>query len=116
MSDTTNLPIIPLRGAVLLPGISMPIGAGRPGTLRAIETALKGDKTVFALAQRENQEAVSPDILYTIGTIAKIAEIQRGPSGVQLLLQGERRGIAMRIGEHDGYLEATVREVEEMLP
>ena len=37
MSD--HLPIVPMRSSVLLPGTSLPISAGRPGTLRAIEAA-----------------------------------------------------------------------------
>ncbi len=35
---------------------------------------------------------------------------------MQMLLHGEHRGIAMRIIEKDGHLEATVREAEEMRP
>jgi len=35
---------------------------------------------------------------------------------MQLLLNGERRGIAIHYSEKDGYLQAVVREAEEMLP
>ena len=64
---------------------------GRPGTLRAIEAALKGDRLVFAVAQRDNTDEPTPDILYSMGVIARIGQIQRGLGGVQLLLQGEQR-------------------------
>ena len=37
MSQTTTLPVLPLRSAVLFPGVSFPIAAGRAGTLKAIE-------------------------------------------------------------------------------
>src|SRR6185437_13979269 len=50
--------------------------------------------------------------LYTIGTIARIGQLQRGLSGMQLLLNGERRGIAIHYSEHDGYLQAIVRDTE----
>ena len=53
-------------------------------------------------------------MLYTIGTIARIGQIQRGLSGMQLLLHGEQRGIAIHYTEKDGYLQAIVREAEEM--
>src|SRR3712207_2191406 len=62
------------------------------------------------------RSSVTSDVLYTIGTIARIGQLQRGLSGMQLLLNGERRGIAIHYSERDGYLQAIVREAEEMLP
>ena len=95
MGQRQTLPVLPLRGTVMFPGITAPIAAGRPGTLRAIETALKGDRLVFAVAQRDNTEEPTSDILFTTGVIARIGQIQRGLGGVQLLLQGEQRATAL---------------------
>jgi ATP-dependent Lon protease len=117
MAERLTLPVLPLREVVLFPGVTAPIGAGRPATLRAIEAALAGsDRLVFAVSQRQNVESVTSDALYTIGTIARIGQLQRGLSGMQLLLHGEHRGIAIHYSERDGYLQAIVREAEEMLP
>jgi ATP-dependent Lon protease len=116
MAERLTLPVLPLREVVLFPGVTAPIGAGRPATLRAIEAALAGDRLVFAVSQRQNVESVTSDALYTIGTIARIGQLQRGLSGMQLLLNGEKRGIAIHYSERDGYLQAIVREAEEMLP
>jgi ATP-dependent Lon protease len=117
MSERLTLPVLPLREVVLFPGVTAPIGAGRPATLRAIEAALATpDRLVFAVSQRQNVESVSSDVLYTIGTIARIGQLQRGLSGMQLLLHGEKRGIAIHYSEREGYLQAVVREAEEMLP
>src|SRR6266568_3365148 len=112
MSERLTLPEI-----VLFPGVSTPIGAGRPTTLRAIEAALKGEsRLIFAVSQRENVDHVTPSVLYTTGTIAKISQIQRGLGGVQLLLHGEKRGVALHYVENQGHLEAVVREVEDRAP
>src|SRR5213592_2247077 len=117
MSERLTLPVLPLREIVLFPGVSTPIGAGRPTTLRAIEAALKGDaRLIFAVSQRENVDHVIPGVLYTTGTIAKISQIQRGLGGVQLLLHGEKRGVALHYVENQGHLEAVVREVEDLPP
>ncbi len=120
MSERTErlvLPVLPLREVVLFPGTTAPIGAGRPGTLRAIEAALATpDRLIFAVSQRQNVEQVSADGLFTIGTIARIGQMQRGLAGMQLLLHGERRGIAMHVGEKNGYLETIVLEAEELQP
>ena len=109
MSETTSqpeigsnglmqLPVLPLREHVLFPGVTTPIGAGRPATLRALEAALRRpDKLVFAVAQRSKSEEVTGEGLYTIGTVARIGQVQRGLSGMQLMVHGEHRGIAVRI-------------------
>jgi ATP-dependent Lon protease len=116
MAERLTLPVLPLREVVLFPGVTAPIGAGRPATLRAIEAALTTpDRLVFAVSQRQNVENVNPEVLYTIGTIARIGQLQRGLSGMQLLLHGERRGIAIHYSDREGYLQAVVREAEEML-
>ncbi len=116
MGQRQTLPVLPLRGTVMFPGITAPIAAGRPGTLRAIETALKGDRLVFAVAQRDNTEDPTSDILFTTGVIARIGQIQRGLGGVQLLLQGEQRATALQYAEVDGYLQAVIVPAEEMMP
>src|SRR3982750_4449079 len=116
MAQRQTLPVLPLRGTVIFPGLTQPIAAGRPGTLRAIESALKGDRLVFAVAQRDNSDEPTADILYSMGVIARIGQIQRGLGGVQLLLQGEQRATALQYSTADGFLSAVIVPAEEMNP
>jgi ATP-dependent Lon protease len=117
MTDRLTLPVLPLREVVLFPGVTTVIGAGRPGTLRAVEAAFKSDsRLVFAVSQRENVDHVTPAILYTMGTVARIGQLQRGLNGVQLLLHGERRSTAVHYTEADGYLSAVVRDAPDLPP
>jgi len=116
-SERRTLPVLPLRDQVLFPGVTTPIGAGRPATLRAVEAALKHEpRLIFVVAQNENVEQVGPGTLHTVGTIARITQIQRGLGGVQLLLHGEVRAVALHYTETGGHLEAVVREAEEQPP
>src|SRR5688500_10437452 len=116
MAQRQTLPVLPLRGTVIFPGLTAPIAAGRPGTLRAIEAALKTDRLVFAVAQRDNTDEPAPEILYSMGVVARIGQIQRGLGGVQLLLQGEERATALQYSTSEGYLSAVVVATEEMTP
>ena len=116
MSTRQTLPVLPLRGTVIFPGLTAPIAAGRPGTLRAIESALKGDRLVFAVAQKDNTDEPSPEILYSMGVIARIGQIQRGLGGVQLLLQGEQRATSLQYTTTEGFLSAVVTHIEEQSP
>jgi ATP-dependent Lon protease len=116
MAQRQTLPVLPLRGTVIFPGLTAPIAAGRPGTLRAIEAALRGERLVFAVAQRDNTDEPTPEILYQMGVVARIGQIQRGLGGVQLLLQGEQRATALQYTTTDNYLSAVVLPVDEMKP
>ncbi len=118
MPESTALPVVPLRNAVLFPGVSFPISAGRAATLRAIEAALNTPgRQVFAVAQRADTEDVVASELHAIGAIATIGSVQRGLGGIRLVLEGKARGIALRYApDKKGFLEATVQEARDMLP
>jgi ATP-dependent Lon protease len=117
MTQSQALPVVPMRNAVLFPGVTFPISAGRAGTLRAIEAAMNTpERLVFAVAQRHDGENVVPADLYTIGTVATLGSIQRGIGGIRLVLEGKSRGIALRYAPRGGYLEANVQDAAEMLP
>jgi ATP-dependent Lon protease len=117
MSERLMLPVLPLRETVIFPGTAVPISAGRPGTLQAIEAALAGDRRMLAVAQKENRDEVEPDNLYTVGTLVRIAQVQRGGGGVQLLIHGEHRALALQyLQTADKGLTAHVREMEDQDP
>ncbi|NIS00045.1 MAG: endopeptidase La [Gemmatimonadetes bacterium] len=119
--DRLRLPVLPLRETVVFPGVTAPIVAGRDKTLRAIEHALSADeetKRIFAVAQRENVDEPTADILYNIGVICRIAQIQRFPGGLQLLLEGEGRATALQYAEggENVFLEAIVTPLADQGP
>src|SRR4051812_27994432 len=116
MAERKSYPVLPLRGTVLYPGITVPIAAGRPGTLRAIEAALKAGGLVFAVAQKDLEDEPTHDGLYSVGVVARIGQIQRGLGGIQLLVQGDSRAQALHYRETDGYLTADVVAMAEMGP
>ena len=120
VSDRQRLPVLPLRETVVFPGVTAPIVAGRDKTLRAIEQALKGEKEskrIFAVAQRENEDEPVPEVLYDIGVICQIAQIQRFPGGLQLLLECEERATALHYSEEaDGHLSAIVASLVDQPP
>jgi ATP-dependent Lon protease len=116
LADLQSLPVLPMRGSVIFPGLTVPIAVGRPGTLRAVEAATKKDGLVFAVAQRDLAEEPSPDQLYPVGVVARIGQIQRGLGGIQLLLQGESRARAVHYDASGGFLVASTAPLAEMEP
>ena len=95
MPKRITLPVLPMRETVVFPGVALPISAGRPGTIEAIEAALKGDKRLFAVCQRTNVDDVTSEVLYELGVIVRILQVQKASGGFQLLIQGEDRARAL---------------------
>lgn len=107
-TDRLSLPVLPLRGTVVYPGVAVPISAGRPGTVEAVQESLEGDRRLFAVAQRENVDEPRPELLYAVGTVVRVIQTHRVRRGIQLLVQGETRARADAY-EDDG--EAMLRAV-----
>src|SRR5438094_7956846 len=77
------LPLLPLKGTVIMPHQVAPLGVGRPKSLRALETALDGDRTHLLAAQKQDdQEDPTPADIYPVGTICKILQVGQQPDGV----------------------------------
>jgi ATP-dependent Lon protease len=116
-SGRKRLPVLPLRGTIVFPAAAAPIAAGRDKTLAAIESALSGDRLLFAVAQKDAEvEDPTADSLYQVGTVCRIAQVQRVPGGIQLVVQGITRAAVMEYGERDGFIEAVVRKLQDMPP
>ena len=117
MTKRITLPVLPMRDTVVFPGVAVPISAGRPGTVEAIEKALQGDRRLFAVCQRENVDDVDSDNLYEMGVIVRVLQVQKSSQGFQLLIQGEERARALSYQRVPGttmlQAEAWVVEDEE---
>ncbi len=117
MSRRFSLPVLPLRDTVVYPGVAVPISAGRPGTVEAVQEALESDRRLFAVAQNQNQDEPDPRILYAVGTVVRIIQTHRVRGGIQLLVQGEARARALQYTDYgESMLRATLVTIERHGP
>ncbi|HEX6695101.1 MAG TPA: LON peptidase substrate-binding domain-containing protein, partial [Longimicrobiales bacterium] len=117
MAERVMMPVLPMRETVVFPGVALPISAGRPGTLEAIEKVLEGDRRLFAVCQRANVDDAQPEGLFEVGVIVRILQVQRGPAGLQLLIQGVQRAKALKYHKTEsGMIEADVWAIEAEEP
>jgi ATP-dependent Lon protease len=117
MAERLTLPVLPMRETVVFPGVAVPISAGRPGTLEAVERVLEGDRRLFAVCQRENVDEPTAEVLFEMGVVVRILQVQRTPAGLQLLIQGVQRAKALKYERNgDAMLEAEVWMIEEEAP
>ncbi len=108
------LPVIPLRDVVVFPGTIVPLFIGREKSVKAVEVALKKDKLLFLVTQRDPEiENPKRNDLYDIGVIAVIIQNVRLPDGtIKMLVEGVERARIIDFSETD-YIECLVESVEE---
>jgi ATP-dependent Lon protease len=111
-----TLPVCPVRGSVIYPGMVMPIDAGRPISIRAIDAALARERVILIVSQRDREvEEPGAADLFEVGTACNVLRMRKNADGsVQMLVQAYAR---VRVGQYrkaDGFLEASVVRLPEV--
>jgi ATP-dependent Lon protease len=85
--------IVPVRNTVLFPGLVLPITLGRPKSIAAAQQAVRDQRQVGILLQRDAEVAEPTAIdMHRMGTLANIVRYVTGPDGSHhLICQGEQR-------------------------
>ena len=94
MDEIQVLPLVALRDTVIFPEMIVPLQVGRDRSVKALDRAVRNSQPVALITQRSNEteEVNSPDELYTVGTLAKIAQVIRLQDGtIRAIVQGQRR-------------------------
>jgi ATP-dependent Lon protease len=92
-SPPDTLPVLPLRDVVVYPHMVIPLFVGRERSILALEQAMKVDKQILLLAQKQaDVDDPAPKDLYDVGTIASILQLLKLPDGtVKVLVEGVER-------------------------
>lgn len=109
-----KMPMIPLKGIVVFPGMVTHFDCGRDRTIGAIEESEIRDSKIFLVSQKdEDIEDPTMDEIYTVGAVASIKQILKIPGGiVRILIEGETRGRILSSEEKDKYTEVEVEILE----
>ena len=110
-SDTTVLPMMPIRDVVIFPHMMTPFVVGREASIRALEEALAGDKKIFLATQHDpSVDDPKVDEIYQVGTISNIVQSVRLPDGnIKVLVEGMERGKVLKITNDEGYFQVQTR-------
>ena len=117
MPDTpqlpSDLPVVPIRGAVVLPLTVAPLGVSRPMSVEAINRALAGDRMVLLLLQRTEADDPSPDDLHPVGTVAIVRQMAMAQNGMRVLVEGIARVSAEQLKTEGGLMQAHIKPMPE---
>ena len=111
--DIRTLPLLPLKNAVLFPGLLMPLSVGRPSSLLAVESALKTEeKEIVVVAQRDvSSDSPAAADLFTLGTLAVIRKVARSKDQFELLVHGTERVVIVKVDDDGKFMSARVRSL-----
>nr|WP_051071832.1 endopeptidase La [Azoarcus sp. KH32C] len=106
--------LIPLRNAVVFPGVLSPVTVGRAASVAAAQAAVKNEHRVGFLLQRDPEKTdLEPADLYWVGTAGPIVRYVTGPEGAHhLVVQGQSRFRVLQFLEGWPFLVARVAMVE----
>jgi len=110
------LPLVALRDTVIFPEMIVPLQVGRERSVKALDRAVRTSQPVALITQRssEQEDISSVDELYTIGTLAKIAQVIRLQDGtIRAIVQGRRRIRLLDLLQTDPHLEARVEIIDD---
>ncbi len=109
LPETVELPLLPLRDVVVFPHMVIPLFVGRPKSIKALEVAMEGGRSILLVAQKSAaKDDPEPADLYAIGCIANILQMLKLPDGtVKVLVEGSQRARVEAVVVQPNLLTAT---------
>ncbi len=113
-----NIPVIPLRGLVVLPYSAMSFDVGREKSVLAAKAAMEGDGLVMLTSQHDaKQLEATKNNIYTCGCLCRIKGSEKLEGGsLRVLVSGQCRAKITAFIENDAYLCAEVESYENEAP
>jgi ATP-dependent Lon protease len=109
------IPLVPVRDGIVLPFTENVLVFGRQKSVDAINTAMKGQKQV-ALVMQKNSNIDDPrtDDLYEYGVLVQIEKVAVGEKGeINALVKGMQKLKVIQLQKETPFLEAEVQLVQE---
>ena len=110
-------PLLPLRDVVVFPYMVIPLFVGREKSVNALDKAMKSDRFIVLLTQRDAQNP-SPEEsdLYEVGTVAEILQLLKLPDGtIKVLVEGVSRCFVSDYVPGEDYVSVGIKRVERQV-
>ena len=112
-----KIPLLPIRDIVVFPYMVLPLFVGREMSIKAIETALEGNRMIFLASQKDiNVENPSPSDLYSLGTVGVIMRMLKLPDGrIKILVQGVSRAKTTKFVQKEPFYLVEIKTFPDAL-
>lgn len=108
-----ELPVLALRGLAVFPDQTVHFDIGRPKSIKALETAMKGDQLILLIPQKDIV-VDDPDLsgLYTIGTVVKVKQVLKNQGeNLRALVTGICRARIVEMTNTEPHMSALAEAV-----
>lgn len=112
-----ELAILPLRNAVLFPGVVIPITVGRDKSIKLVKEAYRKERIIGVVSQKDPAiEDPSFTDLNTVGTVARILKTLQMPDGnTTVIIQGMKRFRLLELVQETPYFKARTGAYETVM-
>ena len=110
------VPVIPVRGMVLFPGLVFPVSVGRTRSVAAAQDAARREAAVLIVLQRDPQQDDPTTLgdLHAVGTLATVLRYVTAPDGSHhLVVRGDQRCRLEEMLASEPFLQARVQRLVE---
>ncbi len=114
--NIVTLPLLPLRGITVFPGMIINFDVERPMSVAALNAAIGSEQEIFLVTQKDIATALpKSNDLYSVGTVCTIHQVLKIPGSniVKVMVEGKYRARVMSIEESRPCYNATVEKIQE---
>jgi len=113
-----EIPVLPLQNTTLFPETMVPLAAGRPTSIAAVEAALAGEEKLLACISvrpdKSSEEDAKSEDVFEVGTLVMIKRMERVEDTLHLIVQGTDRIRVLAWTQTEGFLKARVQILPEL--
>lgn len=111
---TSIMPVLPLRGLVIFPGMLIHFDVAREKSVNALYSAMGSDQHIFVIAQKDPAiDAPLKDDVFETGVVAKIVQLVKQPENmVRVVIEGQYRAEIKEYNADGEFISAIVEPVK----
>ncbi len=108
------IPVVPLRGGTVFPGVTTTVSIGRRTSLAAVQAAIERGGDLLVVVQRDAEvETPGTDDIFPIAILATARDMLRTPVGIQMLVELHRRVRLLGVETGGSFLIGRYEELAE---
>ncbi|MCR4402308.1 MAG: endopeptidase La [Firmicutes bacterium] len=108
------VPLLPLRGVIVFPFMTVPLDVGRDRSVAALEDAMMNERLILLAAQKQAKvNEPTPKEIHEVGTISEVKQLARYPDGtIRVLVDGIRRARIVEYVQVDPFYKVRVEPLD----
>lgn len=113
-----EIPVLPLQNTTLFPETMVPLAAGRPASIAAVEAALASEEKLLACIgvrpEKGSELDAKQEDLFEVGTLVMIKRMERVEDTLHLIVQGTDRIRVLGWTQQEPFLRARVQILPDL--